>query len=302
MEDYETESIDFDTTFDIECIIYNALYNTISQAISEEIEKDGSAPIIDKEVMLKNILSRNIDGLEEQQYMTEGPEGKVYLCGSWLMRSVLSTNGELKPMGEHIKSLADCTNIVFLPNKTGSELRKELWPAQCEGYSSYDLPKDCRIAPSEAMQPHAGPPMGMGRPVGAEPLVPPAHIMPIEPVDVDEDVFTKIKKEIYTVLTMTVSCAIDEDVEGKGTPASTEKDVMLRTIVSRNLDAMEKTQYLFQQGDTVFVCGEWLLREVTAGEKKYPMIAHLKTKFHQYENIVYRPDITGTALQAEMKK
>lgn len=201
MEAVEKETIDFDTSFDIECIIYDALKATISQSIDAEMEKDDNAPIIAKEAMLKNILSRNIDGLEEEQYLTVGAEGKLYLCGSWLMRSVLSTDGTMKPMLEHIKQTTDCTNIVFLPNKTGAELRKELWFAQTEGYSSYDLPRECRINPPPAMPPRGSmmgrmpgmasgmPPMGFGGPppgaMGMPPLGaggPPPGMMGMPPM------------------------------------------------------------------------------------------------------------------------
>ncbi|MBQ7158784.1 MAG: hypothetical protein IJS09_05095, partial [Treponema sp.] len=166
MEEIAQESVGFDDAFQVECVIYEMLKTTISKAIDDELRKEDTPPLmISKEIMLKNILAKNIDGLEDQQYVTVGPEGKTYLCGSWLMRNVLTEDNVSISTMDYIKQHADCTNIVFLPNMTGVALRKEIWFAKNHDYTSYDLPKDCRIeSPTEGMVPIEMMKMGMGGP------------------------------------------------------------------------------------------------------------------------------------------
>ena len=322
MKKFEEESIGFDDTFEIECVIYEMLEKTISKAIDKELKKDGTPPLLlSKDIMLKNILSRNIDGLEEQQYMTVGPEGKTYLCGSWLMRSVLNDDGSYISTMEYIKAKADCTNIVFLPNKTGIDLRKELWFAKNKDYTSYSLPKDCRLAlPDETVPPVGmsgeGPfPAGAGGPppgaFGGSPLSAPDR-GPVSAASSSaaggqvnlhtvEALIDALKKTIAGAIKDTVSHSVDTSMEKDKISSHEDKDMIIQGIVARNLAEMEEGAYVFEVDNTVYVCGDWLLRQISVGPEKMPLIARLKQQFYQYENIVYRPDIRGKELLSQMR-
>ena len=388
MATLEDEKIGFDDTFEIECVIYDMLERTISKAIDDELNKDGALTlIIAKETMLKNILSRNIDGLEEQQYMTVGPEGKTYLCGSWLMRPVLAEDGSFISTMDYIKSKIDYSNIVFLPNKTGVDLRKELWFAKNHNYTSYNLPKECRLEssaggespmgmppmgaggppPGMGMPPMGagGPPPGMGMPpmgaggpppgMGMPPMgaggPPPGMGMPpmgaggpppgmgMPPMGADgpppgmgmppmgaggpppgmgmppmgaggpppallstDELIAALKKAIGEAIKNTVLHSVDESVQKDNLPPPEDKENMIKGIVARNIAVMEESKYVFTEGGTVYVCGDWLLRQVSMEPAKIPLIGLLKQQFHQYTNIEYRPDIQGSALLAQLKK
>ena len=319
MSTLEDEKIGFDDTFEIECVIYDMLERTISKAIDDELNKDGALTlIIAKETMLKNILSRNIDGLEEQQYMTVGPEGKTYLCGSWLMRPVLAEDGSFISTMDYIKSKIDYSNIVFLPNKTGVDLRKELWFAKNHNYTSYNLPKECRLEspaggppPGMGMPPMGagGPPPGMGMPPMGAGGPPPGMGMP--PMGAGDpppallstdELIAALKKAIGEAIKNTVLHSVDESVQKDNLPPPKDKENMIKGIVARNIAVMEESKYVFTEGGTVYVCGDWLLRQVSMEPAKIPLIGLLKQQFHQYTNIEYRPDIQGSALLAQLKK
>ncbi len=332
MATLEDEKIGFDDTFEIECVIYDMLERTISKAIDDELNKDGALTlIIAKETMLKNILSRNIDGLEEQQYMTVGPEGKTYLCGSWLMRPVLAEDGSFISTMDYIKSKIDYSNIVFLPNKTGVDLRKELWFAKNHNYTSYNLPKECRLEssaggespmgmppmgaggspPGMGMPPMGagGPPPGMGMPPMGAGGPPPGMGMP--PMGAGDpppallstdELIAALKKAIGEAIKNTVLHSVDESVQKDNLPPPKDKENMIKGIVARNIAVMEESKYVFTEGGTVYVCGDWLLRQVSMEPAKIPLIGLLKQQFHQYTNIEYRPDIQGSALLAQLKK
>ena len=318
MATLEDEKIGFDDTFEIECVIYDMLERTISKAIDDELNKDGAPTlIIAKEKMLKNILSRNIDGLEEQQYMTVGPEGKTYLCGSWLMRPVLTEDGSFISTMDYIKSKIDYSNIVFLPNKTGVDLRKELWFAKNHNYTSYNLPKECRLESSAGGESPMGmPPMGAGGPppgMGMPPMgaggPPPGMGMP--PMGAGgpppallstDELIAALKKVIGEAIKNTVLHSVDESIQKDNLPPPEDKENMIKGIVARNIAVMEESKYIFTEGGTVYVCGDWLLRQVSMEPAKIPLIGLLKQQFHQYTNIEYRPDIQGSALLAQLKK
>ncbi len=323
MEKFEEESIGFDDTFEIECLIYDMLEKTISKAVDDELHKDGETPlIIAKETMIKNILAHNIDGLEEQQYMTVGPEGKTYLCGSWLMRPVLTDDGSYIPTMDYIKAKTDCTNIIFLPNKTGIDMRKELWFAKNTDYTSYNLPKDCRIEnPEEGMPPiemmgmgGRRPPMGagglsagMGRP--PQPEAAHSDTMAFAPAGEAKALLSPsalietLRKTISSMIENTIRQSVEESIDRDKLPQPKDKDSMIKGIAARNITEMEKGKYIFAGDDgTVYLCGDWLLRQIPVNGVRMPVIGFLKQQFHQYENIVYRPDIRGTILLSQMKK
>lgn len=318
MEEAENESIGFDMTFEIECAMYEALKRTISKSIDEELEKDSTTTLIlAKETMLKNILLRNLDGLEEQQYLTFGPEGKIYLCGNWLMRSLLGN--DMRPIStiDYLKQSVDCSNIIFFPNKSGTMLRKELWFAKNEDYPSYNLPKDCRVETPFEKSPVISPPfMQKGPPPGIQGFPPQAGQPPMEmgrpPVQTEspdkkedllppESLLEQVKNEIRITLEETISHTIDKNAEESGLPIPDQKEGMIQAITARNIAEMEKFQYIFLAKDgTIYVCGDWLLRQVHFGESTVPMIARLKQKFYRYTNIEYRPDTAGIALSSDL--
>lgn len=117
----ETNSIEND----IEFAMYSALEATISANIDAEIAAKGKLPF-PKEILVNKIIQKNIDQLEESLYMTLGKDGKTYLAGPWLMRPLLH-EGKMIPTMEYLKKAVDCTNVVFVPEKSGAELREELW-------------------------------------------------------------------------------------------------------------------------------------------------------------------------------
>lgn len=117
-----TESIESD----IEFAMYSALRETISANIDAEIAAKGSPLPFPKETLLSKIIQKNLDELESKLYITLGKDGIVYLAGSWLMRPILH-EGKMIPTMEYLKKVVDCSKVIFEPNKTGSEIRAELW-------------------------------------------------------------------------------------------------------------------------------------------------------------------------------
>ena len=117
-----TESIESD----IEFAMYSALEATISANIDAELTTRGGELPFPKEILLKKIIQKNMDDLEANLYVTLGKDRKAYLAGDWLMRPVLH-EGKMIPTMEYLKKAVDCANVIFIPNKTGSEVRAELW-------------------------------------------------------------------------------------------------------------------------------------------------------------------------------
>lgn len=112
---------------DIEFAMYTALEATISANVNAEIAAKGGGDLpFPKDELVKKIVQKNMDQLEEALYITLGYDGKTYLAGNWLMRPLLH-EGKLIPTMDYLKKVVDTTDIVFIPNKTGAEIRKEIW-------------------------------------------------------------------------------------------------------------------------------------------------------------------------------
>ena len=111
---------------DIEFAMYSALEATISANVDSEVAAKGGPLPFPKEELVKKIIQQNLDKLEESLYITRGKDGKIYLAGDWLMRPVLH-EGKMIPMMEYLKQAVDTTDVIFVPNKTGAGLRKEIW-------------------------------------------------------------------------------------------------------------------------------------------------------------------------------
>lgn len=112
---------------EIEFALFSAIEATITANVEAEIASKPNAPLpFPKEVLVNNILQKNMDGLEKSLYMTRGHDRKLYLAGPWLMKPLLC-EGNLVPTIDYLKKVVDCTNVVFLPEKSGAELRAELW-------------------------------------------------------------------------------------------------------------------------------------------------------------------------------
>lgn len=123
MEEAFADSIEVD----IELAMFSALEATVTANVNAEIASKGGGDLpFPKEELVKKIVQKNMDQLEESLYLTLGHDGKIYLAGPWLMRPLLY-EGKLIPTMEYLKKAVDTTNIVFVPNKTGLELRKEIW-------------------------------------------------------------------------------------------------------------------------------------------------------------------------------
>ena len=117
------ESIESEIVF----AMASALEATISANIDAEIAAKGGGELpFPKEVLLNRILQKNMDQLEESLFMTLGKDGKVYLAGQWLMRPLLYKGKMISTM-DYLKQAVDSTNIIFVPNKTGAEIRSEIW-------------------------------------------------------------------------------------------------------------------------------------------------------------------------------
>ena len=117
-----TESVESD----IEFAMYSALEATISSNVDAEVAAKGGNLPFPKEVLVSKIIQKNMDQLEEELYMTLGRDGKVYLAGSWLMRPLLY-EGKMIPTMDYLKKVVDTSNVIFVPGKTGADLRKEIW-------------------------------------------------------------------------------------------------------------------------------------------------------------------------------
>ena len=144
------EALIIDVDFDIQYNIYTALRSTISHAIDMEIQKDTQefTVAVPKDLLLKNFLSRNIDLIDEDCYITLGPDNTVYLCGGWLLRPVQLDTGTVL-MKDYLLAMLTKAGIpteklVFAPDKTGVDVRKELWLKSDETNSSYNVPKSNR--------------------------------------------------------------------------------------------------------------------------------------------------------------
>ena len=194
MESTLQEKLCIDIELDIKYAIYEALQNTISHAIDAEMQRE-TAPLVSRERILSNFLAHNIDQVDDDCYMTQGPNNKLYLCGNWLIRPILHADKMIPMMEYIIVTLAcahvDMSDIVFCPEKTGIAMRKSLWPLTNEQNSSYDVPKRARNSFGEKNElarplgaggpPQGMPPFGAGRPpFGA----PPAGGMPPEAASV----------------------------------------------------------------------------------------------------------------------
>ncbi len=138
MENSDKEKTEFDLAFEIECVMYSALKATISDSIDKESRQHNMEFVVPKEQILKNLLSYNLFMLEEACAITPGPNGRIYLCGKWLMRPILS-DGKMIPMMEELKKKIDTSNVVFCPAEEGSSMRMELWGGSSSEYPSYNL-------------------------------------------------------------------------------------------------------------------------------------------------------------------
>lgn len=144
MEDC-VEPLCIDFSFDVEILVYEALKNTISNAIDGAVNTPASQQtIIPKHAMLQNIVSYNMDNLEDSCYMTTGADGTLFLCGAWLLRPVVCDGGSMTMM-EYLKSRLSSGGIEFLPGRDGAEFRKSRWSLWSRDGSSYDIPRAAKI-------------------------------------------------------------------------------------------------------------------------------------------------------------
>ena len=145
MEDF-SEPLCVDFSFDIEILVQNVLRNTISTAIEGQMEKmpQKHQTLIPKDIMLENILAYNMDILEDQCYITTGANGKLFLCGNWLLRPVLY-DGKSVSMMEYLKFNLTFDDVEFLPYRDAIEFRKKNWLPHSKTNSSYDVPRQAKI-------------------------------------------------------------------------------------------------------------------------------------------------------------
>ncbi len=168
------EDLHIDIDLDVEHAIFEALRETIGSSISAQWDKRSP---LSKETILKNFLVYNMDKMEEECFCTQGADGKVYACGSWLLRPV-RYNDKMIPMMDYIIiSLArrkiNTDKLIFCPGVSGIEMRKKLWKESDPFNSSYNVPrsgKDSfgqkRITPQMGA---GGPPLGVAG-AGGPPL------------------------------------------------------------------------------------------------------------------------------------
>ena len=145
MEDF-TEPLCIDFSYDINLLVHDVLKNTISTAIEGQIAKMPTQhrTMIPKQIMLENILAYNLDILEDQCYITTGADGKLFLCGPWLLRPVLC-DGKSITMMDYLKFHLTFDDVEFLPHRNAIEFRKRHWGPRSEVYSSYNVPRAAKI-------------------------------------------------------------------------------------------------------------------------------------------------------------
>ncbi len=132
-----------DYTTDVMLLIADILSETIKRTIEEESEGNDGPPI-PKELLLRKALAMNLSKFEEDCNLTTGPDGKIYLAGSWLMRPVYY-RGRMIPMMFFLEENLDPDKIDMIAEKTGSELRKILWNDVTVNGLSYDLPRASKV-------------------------------------------------------------------------------------------------------------------------------------------------------------
>ncbi len=180
-EEIKDEDLQEDLSLDCGCevvfLMADILRETISRGIDEEAN-GGKLPI-PKEILLNKIFDVNLSRFDEECYITTGPEGKIYLAGSWLMRP-LFFKGRMVPTMFFIEDHFDSSKVEMIPEKTGVELRKELWSHLTIDGSSYDIPADAKVPDHmndanifEALK-GKGPPNSIKR-IGRPPLVKPQY-------------------------------------------------------------------------------------------------------------------------------
>lgn len=176
LENEFNEILEFDYTTDVILEISQILKVTISDSVEEEYSEKGS--IIPKGVLVNKILGMNLAKFDDDCNVTLGVDSKVYLAGNWLMRPVTYKN-TMVPIMLYLQDKLDPKKIEMIPNKTGPEIRKEMWKHLMIDGSSYDLPTSARVmnrmedppppgigamgGPPPGMQ-MMGPPPGMGHP------------------------------------------------------------------------------------------------------------------------------------------
>jgi len=111
---------------DIEFAIYSMLEVTISHNIDMELAKGKDKLPFPKEELIGKIIRKNMDALEASLYLTRGKDRKIYLAGDWLMRPVFY-EGKMISSIEYLKIVLNTENIVFCPDKSGTEVRKDIW-------------------------------------------------------------------------------------------------------------------------------------------------------------------------------
>lgn len=135
--------LSFDYTTEIMLLIADILSDTIKRTIEEESEGNDGPPI-PEEILLQKSLAMNIDKFIEDCNLTTGPDGKIYLAGSWLMRPVYY-RGRMIPMMFFLEENLDPEKFDMIAEKTGPDLRQILWSDLIVNGSSYNLSRSCKV-------------------------------------------------------------------------------------------------------------------------------------------------------------
>lgn len=191
-DDWDKEPLEFDLETDLFLIMYENLRNTIGKAIDDADKGSEGTSIIPKEIMLSNIVEFNLSKLEDMRAFTLATDGKLHLCGNFLMRPFLvklpDGSERMIPtmfiLQEKLASMHKADKVVFEPEKDGIEFRKQIWGKYPWKVTSYDLPPSAAVLDTTRCQnqmmkgfgppPGVGgmPPQGFGPPSGASGMPP----------------------------------------------------------------------------------------------------------------------------------
>ncbi len=121
-------------------LVYKELYQILKLTISHNLQRDKEEIPFNIDVFTEMIVQLNIERLEDQAFITTGPNNTIYLCGSWLHRPVYYCGKRISTL-KYLKQILNGCNIVFLPGISGAKFRKKLWFSKKEKTGSFNLPR-----------------------------------------------------------------------------------------------------------------------------------------------------------------
>ena len=128
-------------TIDDSFTVYKELYQILKLTISHNLQRDEKEIPFNLDTFAEMIVRLNIERLEDNAFMTTGPDNTIYLCGRWLYRPVFYKGKKISTLKYFRQVLSDC-KIVYLPHISGAKFRKKLWISKGEKTTSFILPRN----------------------------------------------------------------------------------------------------------------------------------------------------------------